>query len=240
MSSRSKQTLRGAKTPVRGKGGKAARRTPVKSSTDVPIMAVVVGVVLAVVFVGLLIIGFRSHTGTTSAPTVQGSTTTIPCDQLEHTQIHYHAAIQILDAQGTLHPIPGGVGIVPNETAPTCFYWLHVHSANQNVIHIESPSDKVFTLGDFFKVWDAFNTYENNGDGHEKLDREHVSTLTVGTGQQMVVYVDLGDGKGPQVFDGDPTTIQLKAHEVVTIEIVSGKPITPPSFDWNSASNKGL
>jgi hypothetical protein len=200
----------------------------------------VVGGILLVVFIALLIIGFRSHQSTSSAPTVAGSSGNIPCDQLEHTQIHYHAAVQILDAQGTLHPIPGGVGIVPSETAPSCYYWLHVHSANQDVIHIESPATRVFTLGDFFKVWDAYNTYQNNGNGHEVLDREHVSTLTVGTGQQMVVYTDLGDGKGPQVYDGDPATIVLKAHEVITIEIVSGKPITPPSFDWNSTANKGL
>ena len=240
MSSKSKQTIRGAKTPVRGAKGKASRRAPVRSSTDVPVMAVVVGAIMLVVFVGLIIVGLRSHTTPASAPTVQGTNTTIPCDQLEHTQVHYHAAVQILDANGTLHPIQGGAGIVPNETAPTCYYWLHVHSANQDVVHIESPKDRVFTLGDFFKVWDAYNTYLNNGGGHELLDATHVSTLTVGTGQQMVVYTDLSDGKGPQVYEGDPSQIVLKAHEVVTIEIVSGQPIKPPSFDWNSAANKGL
>ena len=57
-----------------------------------------------------------------------------------------------------MHPIPGGIGIQGGETAPTCFYWLHVHSANPNVIHIESTADRVFTLGDFFKVWDAWST----------------------------------------------------------------------------------
>lgn len=237
MSSRSRQNIRGAKTPVRGKG--KARRAPVKSSTDVPIMAVVFGVLITAVFIVLLVIGFRSHTST-SVATVQGSSGTIPCDQLEHTQVHYHVAVQILDADGTLHPLPGGVGIVPNETAPSCFYWLHVHSANQDVVHIESPADRVFTLGDFFKVWDTYNTVQNNGNGHELLDRNHVSTLTVGTGQQMVVYIDLSDGKGPTVFEGDPSTIQLKAHEVITIEIVSGKPYTPPAFDWKSAANNGL
>jgi hypothetical protein len=233
MSSRSKQAIRGAK-------GKA-RRAPVRSSTtDVPVMAIVVGVVMLLIFAALVVIGVRSHTSTAGAPTVQGSSGSIPCDQLEHTQVHYHVALQILDSNGTLHPIPGGAGIVPNETAPSCFYWLHVHSANQDVIHIESPAARVFTLGDFFKVWDAYNTYQANGVGHELLDPTHVSTLTVGTGQQMIVYVDLSDGKGPQVYEGDPANITLKAHEIITIEIVSGTPFKPPAFDWHSSTNNGL
>lgn len=230
--------MRGAKTPAKGPKGKAGRRTPVKSSTDVPIMAVVVGAILLVAFVGILIFGLRSHSSSTFAPSVKGSTATIPCDNLEHTQVHYHTAIQILDSQGTLHPIPGGVGIVGDETAPTCYYWLHVHSANQDVVHIESPSQDVFTLGDFFKVWNAWSTF--SGGPNEQLDTTHVSTLIVGTGEQMVVYIDLNDGKGPQLYNGDPAAIQLKSHETVTIEIVTGKPTTPPAFDWNSQANQGL
>src|SRR2546421_5938594 len=145
---RSKQNVRG-KSQVRGKG---SRRAPVKSSTGTPILAIVVGAILALVFIGLLIYG-AINSRTNPIPTVQGSSGSIPCDQLEHTQVHYHASIQIV-AQGAVHPIPGGIGIQGGETAPTCYYWLHVHSANPNVIHIESTADRVVTLADFFKVWD--------------------------------------------------------------------------------------
>ena len=232
--SRTKQPSRGAKQPVRGAktNTKTNRRAPVKSSTDVPILAVVVGGILVVLFIALLIWGFK-NSQTTGIPVVQGSSGSMPCDNLEHTQIHYHSAIQILD-QGTLHPIPGGIGIQGGETTPTCFFWLHVHSANQNVIHIESPADRVFTLGDFFKVWDAYNT--SNGLPHERLDATHVSTLTIGPDQTLAVYVDLGDGKGPQLLDGDPSKIVLKNHEVITIEI--GPPLYDPKnghfpqFTW--------
>src|SRR5215831_4606508 len=231
--SRSKQNVRGQKSQVRG--AKGNRRAPVKS-TDTPILAIVVGAILSVVFIGLLIYGaINNHTS--SVPTVAGSGGSIPCDQLEHTQVHYHAAIQIV-AQGSVHPIPGGIGIQGGETAPSCFYWLHVHSANQNVIHIESPADRVFTLGDFFKVWDAFSTY--NGGPHQKLDSTHVSTLTVGSGQSMQVYIDLGDGKGATLFEGDPSTIVLKNHEVITIEITPPTVTPPPTFDWKSGANNGL
>ena len=232
---RSKQNARAAKA-LRGTKGKGARRTPVRSSTDVPILAIVVGAILLVVFAGLLIYG-AINSRPNPIPTVNGSSGTIPCDQLEHTQVHYHAAIQIVD-QGAVHPIPGGIGIQGGETAPSCFYWLHVHSANQNVIHIESPADRVFTLGDFFKVWDAWSVH--NGGPHEVLDSNHVSTLKLSNGQSIEVFVDLNDGKGAQLYDGDPNTIALKSHEIVTIEITPPTVSPPPKFDWKSAAYNGL
>jgi hypothetical protein len=234
--SRSKQSVRGAKTPVRGAKGKGARRAPVKSTTDVPILAIVVGGLLLALFVGLVIYG-AINSRTTTVPVVAGSTGDIPCDLLEHTQVHYHAVLQILDANGTLHQIPGGIGIQGGETAPTCFYWLHVHSANKNVIHIESPATRTFTLGDFFKVWDAWSTY--NGQPHQRLDATHVSTLTLQPSQSIVVYVDAQDGKGPQVWDGDPNSIILKVHEVITIEITPTTH-TPPAVDWKSSAYSSL
>ena len=227
--SRSKQTVRGAKAQVRG--GKAKpRRAPVKSSTDVPILAIVVGGVMLAVFIGLLIYGAVNSKTSTGPPAVAASAGSIPCDHGEQTQIiHYHAALQIME-QGTVHPLPSGIGIQGGETAAQCFYWLHVHASSPDVIHIESPADRVYTLGDFFKVWDTFSTY--NGGPHEQLDSTHVSTLTVGANQSIVVYVDLGDGKGAKLWDGDPNKIVLKSHEVITIEITPPTTTPPPPFTF--------
>ena len=33
-----------------------------------------------------------------------------------------------------------------------CIYWLHTHTSD-GVIHIESPTQRVYTLGDFFDEW---------------------------------------------------------------------------------------
>jgi hypothetical protein len=33
-----------------------------------------------------------------------------------------------------------------------CIYWLHTH-APDGIIHIESPTQRIYTLGDFFDVW---------------------------------------------------------------------------------------
>ena len=225
---RSKQAIRAAKNLKTTKGG-GRGRAPVRSSRDVPVLAIVVGVILLAAFIVLFIYGAINNK-TSTVPSVQGSTISIPCDTLEHTQVHYHAGLQIV-YHGTLPPIPGGIGIQGGEVAPTCYYWLHVHSANQNTIHIESPADTAngkpvtFTLGDFFKVWSTWSTY--NGGPSESLSSTQVATIKLATGDTMKVYVDLNDGKGPQLYDGDPNQIILKSHEVITIVI--GPPDLQPS-----------
>ena len=40
----------------------------------------------------------------------------------------------------------------PVAAGGTCFYWLHTHTAD-GIIHIESPVDRVYTLGEFFDEW---------------------------------------------------------------------------------------
>ncbi len=217
--SRSKQSIRPAK------GGKAKGRAQVKSGPGVPVMPIVVGVVLLAVFVGLLIFGYV-NSRTNPIPTVHGSTGDIPCDALEHTQVHYHVGIQVV-LHGTTETqfLTQGAGIQGGESTPSCYYWLHVHSADANTIHIEAPADRTFTLGDFFKVWDTWSTY--NGQPREVLSSTEVGQYKLQTGDDVKVYVDLNDGKGPQLWDGDPNKIVLKSHEVITIVI--GPPDLQPS-----------
>src|SRR5438552_3511985 len=102
--SRSKQVVRGAKTQVRGAKGKP-RRPPVKPRSDVPILALVVGGILLALFVGLLIYGAINSKTATGPPAAAGSTGSIPCDQGEKTQVHYHAALQIM-YQGNIVNLP--------------------------------------------------------------------------------------------------------------------------------------
>lgn len=222
------------RTKAPQRGGKSGRRLPpkVKTGPDIPMLPVAVGGILVALAIGLIIYNFVN-----SRPTTVPAAAGIPCDHLEHTQVHYHVAIQIIH-EGVLTPIPGGIGIQGGESSPSCFYWLHVHSANKDVIHIESPASRTFTLGDFFDVWSTFNA--NNGKANEPLDATHVSSFTLTPDEKLYVYVDAGDGKGAQLFTGDPKTIVLKAHEVITLEITSGKPTPPPAFDWTSPANNGL
>jgi hypothetical protein len=213
--------------------GKAGRRQPVRARTGGGplILPIVVGGILAALVIAMIgAIVYLGRPPASQTPTVAG----IPCDHLEHTQVHYHAALQIL-YHGNLTNLPANTGIQTDSTGnATCYYWLHVHANSPNVIHIESPASDSFTLGQFFAVWNQWSNA--NGNGGETLDSSHLAKFTLAPGETMVTYVDLSDGKGPQVYDGNPRNITLKAHEVVTIEIVAagGSPTTPPAFTFPS------
>jgi hypothetical protein len=216
------------KAPVRTGSGKGSRRPPVrvKKGNDVPLLPIAVAAILLVFAIALIIYFLANNKS--SAPQIAGG---VPCDQLEHSQVHYHAALQIV-YQGNVLPIPANIGITGDPTAPTCFYWLHVHAANENVIHIESPASQTFTLGQFFAVWSAWSKAQ--GGQNEPLDATHVSTLTLTPDETLVVYIDLQDGKGPTVFTGDPKSIVLKSHEVITLEITPPAVTPPPAFTFTS------
>jgi hypothetical protein len=210
--------------------GKASRR-PIrpKSGAGVPLLPIVVGSILAVLAIAMVVwIIYLGRPQPTTTPTVAG----IPCDHLEHTQIHYHAALQII-YKGNVTNLPANTGIETDSAGSvTCYYWLHVHQQSPNVIHIESPATNTYTLGQFFAVWNSWS--QANGQGPRKLDATHVASITIGPEDKVVTYVDLGDGKGPQVQTGDPSAIVLKSHEVITIEITPPAVTPPPSFTFPS------
>jgi hypothetical protein len=216
------------KAPVRTGAGKGSRRPPVrvKKGNDVPLLPIAVGAILLVFAIGLIIY-FLANNKSTTPTTAAG----VPCDQLEHSQVHYHAALQIV-YQGNVLPIPANIGISGDPTAPTCFYWLHVHAANEDVIHIESPASQTFTLGQFFSVWSTWSKAQ--GGPNEPLNATHVSTLTLTPDEKLVIYIDLQDGKGAQPYTGDPNAIVLKAHEVITLEITPPAVTPPPAFTFTS------
>jgi hypothetical protein len=100
------------------------------------------------------------------------------------------------------------------------------------VIHIESPANQTFTLGQFFDVWNSWS--KSNGGPAEPLDATHVSTFTLTPSQKLAIYIDLGDGKGAQLYTGDPKAIPLKQHEVITVEIAPPDVNPPPAFTFPS------
>ena len=88
----SKSRAKAAAGPGKGKTG---RRPPTRvKSGDVPLMPIVVGAilgVLAITMIGLIVYFERPASG---PQPVAG----VPCDSLEHSQVHYHAALQIIQA----------------------------------------------------------------------------------------------------------------------------------------------
>jgi hypothetical protein len=155
-----------------------------------------------VVVVGLLIWGafalFRAPSGSGLHAADGNPVDNIPCGGTEMLTVHYHANLQIY-VDGRAQPIPAGIGIIPN----TCFYYLHTHQAT-GMMHIESPNNRPYTLGEFFDIWgQPLSATQVLG---SKVDKHH----------SMVVDVFDASGKMTQVT-GDPRQIKLADHETIVI-----------------------
>ena len=137
----------------------------------------------------------------------------ITCQASEQVLVHIHAHLTIL-IDGVPRQVPAGIGIAPpygvEQSASgafigraTCFMWLHTHSAD-GIIHTESPTQRMYTLGDFFDLWG------------QPLSRQRV-------GPSHGPVTALFDGR---VFTGDPRQIPLLAHAQIQLEV--GKPLLAP------------
>ena len=114
--------------------------------------------------------------------------------------IHQHLDIFVHGKQET---VPAQVGI----TAAGGFAALHTHDTS-GVMHVESPAQRTFTLGDFFDVWGLYFT------------QSCVGTYCAGSGSVLQVYVN------GRLQSGDPTKIALSAHQ--EIAVVFGTPSEAP------------
>jgi hypothetical protein len=126
-------------------------------------------------------------------------------------QHHAHALISFYK-DGQRLALPGNVGRNSN-----CNYELQTLDKS-GLVHIESSTAQVFTLGQFFAVWG-----------------QSLSASTVAGLAGTPTFYIIDNGTITQ-FTGDPQTITLDAHREILI--VTGTPPTQvPRYDWN---NSGL
>ena len=129
----------------------------------------------------------------------------IGCDTAEQTVFHIHAHLTVF-VNGSARQIPAAIGIPgaqatntaqgPFIETGTCFYWLHTHAAD-GIIHIESPVQRTYTLGNFFDEWGQPLTSDQVGPA-----RGHVVAIYNG-----------------QVYQGNPRDIPLNAHAQIQLEV---------------------
>jgi len=104
------------------------------------------GFIIAVVAVVLL--GFNTFKGFLigSGPNVTTRALAMSCttDMATRFHIHLYLAIRI---NGVPQEIPENIGV-----SLTCMHPIHTHGSIGE-IHVESPEQRDFTLGDFFAVW---------------------------------------------------------------------------------------
>jgi hypothetical protein len=150
----------------------------------------------------------------TSSEATGSTVDSIGCLGQEQIAFHIHAHLTVF-VDGTPRQIPYAIGITHPQITNTpqgpfiggsqgsCFYWLHTHAAD-GIMHIESPVQRTYTLGNFFDVWG------------QPLGPDQV-----------------GPAKGPvtamyngQLYDGNPRDIPLNAHAQIQLEV--GKPLVAP------------
>ncbi|MGH9079103.1 MAG: hypothetical protein ACRDYE_03290, partial [Acidimicrobiales bacterium] len=169
--------------------------------------------------------GIPLEEGTPLAPissAVTGQTVdSIQCNSDEQVVYHVHTHLAVY-VEGALRPLPAGIGIVSPiaeqttdgafDAASRCYYWLHVH-AQDGVIHIESPSQQSYTLGQFFDIWG------------QPLSTDQIGPVT----GALTVFVN------GEPYEGDPRAIPLGSHESIQVDV--GTPQVPPApVDWAAAS----
>lgn len=168
--------------------------------------------------------GIAVQTGTPLAPASAAATGRpvdgIQCGASEQAGYHIHTHLAVY-VDGVPRPVPAGVGIVspiaeqtpdgPFDAATRCYYWLHVH-AEDGVIHVESPTARTYTLGQFFAIW-----------------RQPLGPGRVGPARgTLTVFVN------GREFHGNPAAIPLRFHE--DIQLDAGAPVVPPQpVDWSGS-----
>lgn len=127
------------------KDAKKDKDSPVKP-TKGKNKLVMLGIIVAII-AGVAYAVYRSdNTVDSNFATIDG----IPCETQEYTTFHIHAHMDIF-SNGQHVGIPAQIGL-----ENTCLYWLHTHTSD-GIIHIESPKQKDFTVGQFFNIWKATN-----------------------------------------------------------------------------------
>ena len=91
----------------------------------------------------------------------------------------------------------------------SCFYWLHTHAAD-GIIHIESPVQRTFTLGDFFDEWG-----------------QPLSASQVGPAKGPVTAIVNG-----RVWQGNPRNVPLGSHENLQLEVGTPR-LAPETINWS-------
>jgi hypothetical protein len=154
---------------------------------------------------------------TTQTGTVHG----ITCGPTEQLAYHIHAHLLVY-ANGVARALPGGIGIPGSQVQSTaqgpvaaggqCIYWLHTH-APDGVIHIESPTQRIYTLGEFFDEW------------HQPLS----ATQVAGAHGPVTAVVN---GKP---WRGSVRSIPLEPHAVIQLAVGTPVPAFVP-VSWAGTS----
>jgi hypothetical protein len=141
----------------------------------------------------------------------------------EQLAFHIHQELEIF-IDGVQVDIPALIGI---DEADSRISMIHVHQTSglpDDVIHVESPVQRTFTLGDFFGVWGMNFTPTAIG-GFQNLGGKTLQAYVNGT-----------------LFNGNITKIPLLNHEVIVVTYGTPAQLPnpiPTTFDWATSTAGG-
>lgn len=124
----------------------------------------------------------------------------------EGTVLHIHQHLDIF-VHGQSVQVPAEIGIGSNFISE-----IHTHDST-GIIHVESPVQKDYTLGQFMTIWGV------------KFDQTHLGGYVADASNKLQIY------SNGQLVSGDPRNLKLTAHEEIVIVFGTDaeKPASIPS-----------
>jgi hypothetical protein len=123
---------------------------------------------------------------------------------MEGTAVHIHQHLDLyVDGRKVL--VPAGIGIDP----AVGYAPLHTHDPS-GVIHVESPTVRTYTLGEFFAVWGV------------RITPSCLGGYCAGGGRQLRLFVD------GRAYRGDPTTLALAPHQELVVAFGTAAQLPSP------------
>jgi hypothetical protein len=202
----------------------ATRRQRIVLGLSALVLVVAAGVVAFALVQGkgqaqrISFVGVHPYTG--KAPPVATSGQPIDgilCLGSEQLAMHIHQHIDVV-INGKIEDPPPYIGFA---AGGKCLYWIHVHADYPGVIHVESPNNATYSLGDYLDIWAATPTNLAKG-----IQVSHAVLKVIESRNPDRVIVD---GKA---YGGDVRAIPLKPHTLITLEY--GKPyVAQQPFDFS-------
>jgi len=138
----------------------------------------------------------------------------------ENLTLHYHAHLDIvLDGRAVPVPVPARLGISVTDAAGNIAA-LHTHDTS-GVLHVESPTNAQFTLGQLFTEWDL------------RLGPGQIGSYRDQPGTRVQVYVN------GRPFTANPTRLVLQPHQEIAV-VISSTAATPAPAPSSYAFPAGL
>ena len=163
-----------------------------------------------------------AHLSTTVRELREGQVVdSVPCLGADLPEHHIHVHLAVYD-DGVLVTVPAGIGVgrpwgfdaTGFLATGSCFAWMHTHDTT-GVIHIVTPQQRLFTLGQLFEIWGQPLT-------------------AAGVFNYQGAPTVLVDGRR---YSGDPRVLGMSAFENIVLELGKRPAAAPASiYDFGSLS----